>query len=595
MEVLAIYARTSTDKAENSTIEQQVKAGIEFASKNNMNPKVFQDKGISGYKIEEDENKNPFENRPAFTQMIEDIKKGTIDAVWVWEHSRISRNQYASAYIFNIFSKYKIRLYEKDKEYDLNDPNTQLLRTMLDAVAQYERQLIVKRTTRGLHNAIDNGKRSYPSLFGYRKTIKNSKGNYIWEPVESELLQVKNWFTRYKNGESLKNIVFSQNSNENKASHILKRTTHLSRTLQHYVYTGYSLNTKGLDYLKKFDNFEIDNLQMLHNPDYWVKSIPYSLEIINREDWIEVKERLRIYKEKHKKNTNRRAEKSIGTGLITCGYCGAKFFYQVQAHKRKKGLVLYPYYFHMSCLDRTCLQSPKSVSQDKIDTIFKIFVLYSTITSDSKSKFLKERLFQEDIEVKAIKEKIKILKRDHQKTETQISKFRTALETTEDVGAITVLAKQIDNTETTLTEIKNSIISGEAELQEKQEAMNKTKSQLMHYSICDLLTQFFEKWNIEEQRNHLLKIVDSAVITGTTLNIKSGEYTYIFDTNKKYEFPTVVYNEMLKEAKEDIDYSSFFRNKPDDHFERRMWSILVMSESVWHICEWRDKEKQLIF
>ena len=83
MEVLAIYARTSTDKAENSTIEQQVKAGIEFAGKNNMNPKVFQDKGISGYKIEEDENKNPFENRPAFTQMIEDIKKGTIDAVWV--------------------------------------------------------------------------------------------------------------------------------------------------------------------------------------------------------------------------------------------------------------------------------------------------------------------------------------------------------------------------------------------------------------------------------------------------------------------------------------------------------------------------------
>ncbi|EMB20718.1 hypothetical protein HMPREF9723_02178 [Treponema denticola OTK] len=593
--MLAIYARTSTDKAENSTIEQQVKAGIEFASKNNMNPKVFQDKGVSGYKIEEDENKNPFENRPAFTQMIEDIKKGTIDAVWVWEHSRISRNQYASAYIFNIFSKYKIRLYEKDKEYDLNDPNTQLLRTMLDAVAQYERQLIVKRTTRGLHNAIDNGKRSYPSLLGYRKTIKNSKGNYIWEPVESELLQVKNWFTRYKNGESLKNIVFSQNSNENKASHILKRTTHLSRTLQHYVYTGYSLNTKGLDYLKKFDNFEIDNLQMLHNPDYWVKSIPYSLEIINREDWIEVKERLRIYKEKHKKNTNRRAEKSIGTGLITCGYCGAKFFYQVQAHKRKKGLVLYPYYFHMSCLDRTCLQSPKSVSQDKIDTIFKIFVLYSTITSDSKSKFLKERLFQEDIEVKAIKEKVKILKRDHQKTETQISKFKTALETTEDVGAITVLAKQIDNTETTLTEIKNSIISGEAELQERQEAMNKTRSQLMHYSICDLLTQFFEKWNIEEQRNHLLKIVDNAVITGTTLNIKSGEYTYIFDTNKKYEFPTVVYNEMLKEAKEDIDYSSFFRNKPDDHFERRMWSILVMSESVWHICEWRDKEKQLIF
>ena len=594
MKVLAIYARTSIDKAEKSTIDQQVKAGIEFASKNNMIPKVFQDKGISGYKIEEDES-NPFKNRPAFTEMVGEIKSGEIDAVWVWEHSRLSRNQYTSAYIFHLFSKHKIRYYAKDKEYDLTDPTTKLLRSLLDAVAEYERYLIVMRTTRGLYNAIDNGKRSYSILFGYCKTGKNEKGNYIWEPVPYEIERLSNWYKKFLAGETLSSIILSEAEYNEKGNreYLLQRTSQLSRFLQHHIYTGYNLTTAGLEYLHKFDDFEIDNLQMLQNPDYWVKSIPYSLEIITREEWIEVKERLRIYREKLK-TASRRAEKSIGTGIITCEYCGAKYFHQLQARKIKGGLKKYYYYSHHRNLGDKCEKSQKTIPIDKIDTIFKIFVLYSTITSDSESKFLKERLFQEDIEVKAIKEKVKILKRDRQKTETQISKFKTALETTEDVGTITVLAKQIDKTETALAETENSIISAEAELQERQEAMNKTKSQLMHYSIRDLLTQFFEKWNIEEQRNHLLKIVDSAVITGTTLKIKSGEYTYIFDTNKKYEFPTFVYNEMLKEVKEDIDYFSNFSKNKDTQFNNSMWAILAESE-IKGICEHKEAEKQLIF
>ena len=123
MEVLGIYARTSRDSGEFSTIDQQVKAGIDFANHNNMKFKVFQDKGFSGYKIDDSEDKDPFANRPAFSEMIEAIKLGTINAVWVWEHSRLSRNQYASAVIFNLFLKHKIRLYEKDKEYDLYVPN----------------------------------------------------------------------------------------------------------------------------------------------------------------------------------------------------------------------------------------------------------------------------------------------------------------------------------------------------------------------------------------------------------------------------------------------------------------------------------------
>jgi DNA invertase Pin-like site-specific DNA recombinase len=112
--MLGIYCRTSRETDfETSTISQQRTAGIKFAEENKFEYELYEDEGISGYKISEDE-QDPFNNRPAFTKLINDIKDTKIDKVWIWEHSRLSRNQYASAFIFNVFEKYKITLYENN-------------------------------------------------------------------------------------------------------------------------------------------------------------------------------------------------------------------------------------------------------------------------------------------------------------------------------------------------------------------------------------------------------------------------------------------------------------------------------------------------
>ena len=49
--MLGIYARTSRDNPVEivSTIDQQIKAGIEFANRNGLEYQVYADKGISGY------------------------------------------------------------------------------------------------------------------------------------------------------------------------------------------------------------------------------------------------------------------------------------------------------------------------------------------------------------------------------------------------------------------------------------------------------------------------------------------------------------------------------------------------------------------
>jgi DNA invertase Pin-like site-specific DNA recombinase len=113
--MLGIYCRTSKERDfETSTISQQRTAGIKFAEEHKFEYEIYEDEGKSGFKISDDDN-DPFNNRPAFINLINDIKNKKIDKVWVWEHSRLSCNQYASAFIFNIFEKFKVKLFENQK------------------------------------------------------------------------------------------------------------------------------------------------------------------------------------------------------------------------------------------------------------------------------------------------------------------------------------------------------------------------------------------------------------------------------------------------------------------------------------------------
>ena len=105
--MLGIYARTSRYVDENGikTIEQQIEAGIEFAEKHNLEYRIFADEGISGYKTNEDNEKDPYSNRPQFLALMTAISNNEIDKIWVWENSRLSRNTYTSAYIYQQLNK----------------------------------------------------------------------------------------------------------------------------------------------------------------------------------------------------------------------------------------------------------------------------------------------------------------------------------------------------------------------------------------------------------------------------------------------------------------------------------------------------------
>jgi len=76
----AIYARQSVDRVDSISIESQIELCLHEVGGDNY--KIYQDKGYSGKNID----------RPAFQDLLSDIKEGKIKRVIVYRLDRISRS-----------------------------------------------------------------------------------------------------------------------------------------------------------------------------------------------------------------------------------------------------------------------------------------------------------------------------------------------------------------------------------------------------------------------------------------------------------------------------------------------------------------------
>ena len=78
-----IYARYSSDKQTEDSIEAQVRACQEYATKNNINIiGVYADEAVSGKTA----------NRAQYQKMLRDCDKGTFDTILIHKYDRIARN-----------------------------------------------------------------------------------------------------------------------------------------------------------------------------------------------------------------------------------------------------------------------------------------------------------------------------------------------------------------------------------------------------------------------------------------------------------------------------------------------------------------------
>jgi DNA invertase Pin-like site-specific DNA recombinase len=533
----AIYLRTSVDK-DNTSINQQKQAGIAFCNANNFQYQCYTDEGRSGYKLEDENETNPFNNRPAFTALMEDIKSKKINSVWVWEHSRLARNALASAKIFHTFKKHKIMLYENGKPYDVSDPQVKFTMQIFDAVSEYEREQIVSRTTRGLHDAINSGARGYSEFYGYAKLGKDDKGHMKWTTVPSEIEHVKFAYKEFLAGKSVKFIVkeiYGEDPDMSSGTLIHKWV----RILRQFGNTGYALNTAGLKIYSSFKKCGIDSVKELADPKYYTQSVNYPVQMVSIDDWITVVNKLQGYKKVYK-DRMRRTDTEIATGIVSCPYCGSRYY----VCKDKT----YAYYKHSP--NARCLQSPKSFKVSKMNDLFEMLFFYFYLVYDDTKNLIEESQRIIKINIIELKEKISALEIENRNTDKQIKNIQNFYENKILDG------KMLELTLTKELELKNKKESNDnalnkikAELGKLKEKFNSDALELAYYDVRTNVINFFENMSTEEKRAALIKVIKDCQVFGKQILINTGKVLFVLDTEYEYKITDDIWAQFKRDGK----------------------------------------------
>jgi DNA invertase Pin-like site-specific DNA recombinase len=145
----AIYARVSTANNGQDPRVQTRELG-EFCERRGWTlVPEYVDIGISGTK----------EKRPALDRLMADAFKRRFDVVVVWRFDRFARSVSHLLRALETFQTLGIEFVSLSEQMDTSTPTGKMVFTVLGAVAELERSLIVERVKAGLRNARAKGKR----------------------------------------------------------------------------------------------------------------------------------------------------------------------------------------------------------------------------------------------------------------------------------------------------------------------------------------------------------------------------------------------------------------------------------------------------
>src|SRR6266446_2783766 len=145
---VAIYARVSTaNNGQDPTM--QTRELREYAERRGWTVAgEYVDVGISGSK----------EKRPELDRLMADAHRRRFDCVVVWKFDRFARSVSHLLRALETFKAQGIEFVSFSEQLDTSTPAGKLVFTVLGAVAELERSLIVERVKAGLRNARAKGK-----------------------------------------------------------------------------------------------------------------------------------------------------------------------------------------------------------------------------------------------------------------------------------------------------------------------------------------------------------------------------------------------------------------------------------------------------
>src|SRR5450631_1541600 len=146
---VAIYARVSTIN-HGQDVSLQTRELTQFAAARGWQVAgEYVDSGVSGAK----------DSRPELNRLMTDAHKRRFDVVCVWRFDRFARSVSHLLKALETFNALGIAFVSLSEQMDTTTPTGKMVFTVLGAVAELERSLIVERVRAGLRNARAKGKR----------------------------------------------------------------------------------------------------------------------------------------------------------------------------------------------------------------------------------------------------------------------------------------------------------------------------------------------------------------------------------------------------------------------------------------------------
>jgi len=337
---IAAYLRVSTDKQADkgySLSEQEKRIKAYCNSKDWDLVKIYKDPGFTGSNLE----------RPALQSLIEEID--AYDIVLVNKLDRLSRSQKDTLYLIqDVFAPHGCSFVSIEESFDTTTALGIAMVGILSAFAQLERSQIKERMKMGkegrARKGLWHGGHYIPTGYDYKDGTLH---------INDEAEQVKLIFQMYLDGTSIRDI---------------------TRFLQQHYTTRYTSW-----------NYVGTVRRILANPIY----IGMVGEYIGQHEPIIDKEtfdKVQVMLEDRKRGGKTPTGKHLLTGMIYCGYCGARVRSVSTKLKEKK----YSYYrcgkidsAQLNKIDHRCELTPKK--EEEIDN-FVIAEILKAKLSDIQSK-----------------------------------------------------------------------------------------------------------------------------------------------------------------------------------------------------------------
>ena len=481
--IAGLYIRVST--------EDQAREGFSLPEQEKRLRAMCEYKGYEIYKLYKDAGISAKDmNRPAFEELLQDIREKKCNTIVVLKLDRLTRSVYDMEFIMKFLEENDAYLDCANEEINTTNSSGKMVARLLTTVSQNEIERTSERTKFGLAGAIKEGHIPGKNPLGYKRDGKK----LVIDPLTKDI--VKRIYDLYFEGKSYSNIatIFNQEEVLGKTNW---RDTGILRIISNEIYKGDFVSGK-----------------TFNKPVYYENVVE---PIISKELW----ENCQVQKKKNQKSYMR-TQTYIFLQKLKCPKCG-RILAGGASHKLKSD----KWYFYYRCED--CKNNIKEDTiEDSVKTLLADILEYDNVVNEFFLPVLKSKLNdpkeQYEKELKSLnnkKERIRKAYIDSVFTEEEYKKESKTIESQIEF----VNSKLLENSQ---SEQLNFTIE-DILLKRDMDFINKVKLPMSYYA-------FNENWDLldrDTKADIVMRYIDDI-----ELELKHNKYQV-----KKINFRSTFYND----------------------------------------------------